>query len=274
MRSEIENFLRVLALRVSHTTLMRKAWQIKSFYKFLLYHNKHYTEVEKETVEKYLRSFNCIRSTRQQLCGVIREFYDFVKLPNPAGNLTFQKDLSKKLPRVPSQQVIQGIIGNCNAENTLLSLRNRLIVELAYGSGLRRTELVTLNIDDTDLENRTVFIQGKGGKNRIVPLTAKAVACMREYLAERRAWSGPLLVSFTGRRLTLVAVNKIVKDKLGIRPHQLRHACAGHMLKNGCDIRTIQELLGHKDLKTTQIYTHIDKGDLRDIINKNHPRNV
>ncbi|RLG30468.1 hypothetical protein DRN98_07330, partial [Methanosarcinales archaeon] len=236
MRIELENFLRVLELRVAHTTFMRKAWQIKSFYKFLLYHNRHFTEVKKETVEKYLRSFNCSRGARQQLCFVISEFYDFVKFPNPAKEITFRKDTSKELPKVPSQQVIRNIIRNLSAEDTVLSLRNRLIVELAYGSGLRRMELVKLNIDDIGLENRTLFVNGKGGKNRIMPLTEKAVYCIREYLGKRRAWTGPLLVSFTGRRLSFQAVYQILKQKLGIRPHQLRHACAGHMLKNGCDI--------------------------------------
>lgn len=274
MRIELENFLRVLELRVSHTTFRRKAWQIKSFYKFLLYHNQHYTEVEKETIEKYLQSLSCSRAARQQLCYVIGEFYDFVKLQNPAKEITFKKDTSKKLPRVPSQQIIKQIIRNLSVEGTVLSLRNRLIVELAYGSGLRRMELVKLDIDDTDLENRTVFVNGKGGKNRIVPVTEKAFSCIREYCAERRAWTGPLLVSCSGRRLSSHAVYQILKEKLGIRPHQLRHACAGHMLKNGCDIRIIQELLGHKDLKATQIYTQVNKEDLREVVNKNHPRNL
>ncbi len=271
MQTELENFLRSLKLQVSPMTFIRKQWQIKSFYKFLLYHNLDYTQVDKDIVEQYLLSLSCCRSAKQQLCYVIGEFYDFTGFVNPVKDIHFEKDISQKVPKVPAQQVIERIITNLDIENTILSHRNRLIVELAYGSGLRRSELVKLDIDDIDLENRTVFIHGKGGKNRLVPLTEKAVSAIREYLAERRVWTGPLLASYSGRRLSKSAVYRIVKEKMGIRPHQLRHACAGHMLKNGCNIRIIQELLGHKDLKATQIYTHINKEDLKEVVNTKHP---
>jgi len=274
MRTELENFLRALKLRVSQTTYIRKEWQIKSFYKYLLYHNIDYTQVNKETVEKYLQTLTCCISSKRQLCNVIGEFFNFLNIDNPVHEITFKKDIRKKLPKVPSQVVIERIISTMSVEQTILSFMNRLIVELAYGSGLRRLELVKLNIDDVDLENRTVYVQGKGGRNRIVPITEKTVESMREYLAERKCWIGPLLVSYMGKRLTVTGLYQITKRKHNIRPHQLRHACAGHMLKNGCSIRVIQELLGHKKLSATQIYTQISKDNLREVINQKHPRKL
>lgn len=275
MINEMDNFLRALRLRVSGTTHYRKKWQLRSFYKYLFNHNLHYSEADQHDVEHYLLSLCCSQPAKQQICTVIRDFYEFIKCEdNPAKNIRFIKDKSKKLPKVPSQAVVESIIRKLSIDNRILSLRNKLLVELAYGSGLRRLELVKLDIDDIDLENRTVYVKGKGGRTRIVPITGKAVESLREYLSTRQAYRGPLFLSFSGRRLGPGSIYWVLKNKAGIRPHLLRHACAGHMLKNGCSIRIIQELLGHKDLKATQVYTQINKQDLMEVINKKHPRNL
>jgi site-specific recombinase XerD len=205
---------------------------------------------------------------------VIREFYEYLKTPeNPALHIVFKKDTVRKLPRVPSQPVIEGIIGNLAGSDTILRIRDRLMIELAYGSGLRRSEMVKLDIEDINIERKTAYIIGKGGNERIVPLTAKALEALREYLSIRQAYRGALLVSFLGKRLSSGSVYSILRDKAGIRPHLLRHACASHMLKNGCSIRVIQQLLGHKKLSATQIYTQVNKEDLREVINRKHPGN-
>lgn len=145
------------------------------------------------------------------------------------------------------------------------------MAELAYGSGLRRGELERLNIEDIDLENGTAQVRGKGGKMRIVPLTAITIEFIRRVIADRKAYRGPLLVSFTGRRLGGGAIGWIFAEKIGIRPHLLRHACATHMLRNGCNLRVIQDLLGHARLTTTMLYTHINKRDLQKVVNGFHP---
>ena len=271
MQSERENFLRVLKLRVAATTFKRKQWQIQSFHIYLLTHTLHYSQVKKETIEQYLLSQHCNIRSKQQLIAVIREFYEYVKLPDPTNTITFKKNISKRLPDVPSQPLIQSIIDTFDAQNAHFALRNKALIELAYGSGLRRSELVNLDIDDIDRENKTVYVQGKGGCTRIVPITEYALTSIREYIATRGVHRGPLFLSCYKRRLAVNSVNWILK-KAGIHPHQLRHACATHMLKNGCSIRVIQELLGHKDLKTTQIYTHINKEQLKEVINRTHPR--
>jgi site-specific recombinase XerD len=268
----VENFLRHLKRIVAATTYQRKMWQLRSFYKYLINHGLHYSQVQQCDVERYLVSLRCSQQAKQQICGVVREFYAYHQWPNnPAAQIVFKPEKRNRLPKVPSQLCIERIIRNLTGENTDLALRNRLMVELAYGSGLRRAELVKLDIDDIDLEGKTAYIKGKGGKHRIVPLTEKAVESIREYLRVRQAYKGPLLASQYNRRLSYGSVNWILKEKAGIRPHVLRHAFAGHMLKNGCGIRVIQELLGHSDLRSTQIYTQISKENLREVVNEKHP---
>jgi integrase/recombinase XerC len=148
------------------------------------------------------------------------------------------------------------------------------MAELIYGSGLRRSELVGVDIEDINFTEGTVQVTGKGNKVRNVPLTEKSLSLIREYLSERQAYRGPLFKSQHNRRISKQTVYEVLKLRAGMRPHQLRHACATHMLTNGCSIRVIQELLGHKDLRSTQVYTHLDKEQLRKVINKNHPRKV
>jgi site-specific recombinase XerC len=129
-----------------------------------------------------------------------------------------------------------------------------------------------VNVEDLDLEDRSIRVTGKGSKMRIVPITTTAADVARQYLSIRHASRGPLLVSYTGRRLSCGGVYMVMRERVGIRPHLLRHACATHMLQNGAGIRTIQELLGHADLKATQIYTHLDKTDLAAVVERRHPR--
>jgi site-specific recombinase XerD len=129
-----------------------------------------------------------------------------------------------------------------------------------------------VNVEDLDLEDRSIRVTGKGSKMRIVPITSTAADVARQYLSIRHASRGPLLVSYTGRRLSSNGVYAVMCKRAGIRPHLLRHACATHMLQNGAGIRTIQELLGHADLKATQIYTHLDKTDLAAVVERRHPR--
>jgi len=274
MNTDIESFLGYLRLHTAATTLIRKRFQLQAFDRYVAAQDKHLTEVTQSDVESYLSSLECEAVYRRQVCYVIREFYEYLKTPdNPALHIVFKKDTVRKLPRVPSQPVIEGIIGNLAGSDTILRIRDRLMIELAYGSGLRRSEMVKLDIEDINIERKTAYIIGKGGNERIVPLTAKALEALREYLSIRQAYRGALLVSFLGKRLSSGSVYYIFRDKAGIRPHLLRHACASHMLKNGCSIRVIQQLLGHKKLSATQIYTQVNKEDLREVINRKHPGN-
>lgn len=159
--------------------------------------------------------------------------------------------------------------------------RDKAVVELLYGSGLRVSELVGINIEDLDLESAYVRIRGKGGKERIVPLTEPAVATIRNYLEKRRQIerTGALIHNYQGTRITARSVRRIL-DKLEkkanlnqhIHPHMLRHTFATHLLDGGADLRSVQELLGHKKLSSTQIYTHLTREKLREIYMGSHPR--
>jgi integrase/recombinase XerC len=147
------------------------------------------------------------------------------------------------------------------------------MVELAYGSGMRRGEIVGLDVEDVDLSGHTACVMGKGRKRRVVPLTEKAVDLIRRYLASRHASRGPLILSMnTRRRIAIRHVSKLFKRLTGHNTHAYRHACATHLLQNGCNLRYIQQLLGHVKCSTTQIYTAVDRSRLAAVVAANHPR--
>jgi site-specific recombinase XerD len=273
MDADLLDFLQETRLKVASTTYQRKKWQIQTWFKYLESQGIDYAKAKKQDVESFLLTFSGSRHFRQSVCCVIREFYEFHKLQNPASEIKFEHDDSIKLPNVPAQAVIHEIIENLSGENVVLLTRDGLILELAYGSGLRRDELRKTNIEDVNFEEQTIRVCGKGSKTRIVPLTSCAVEAIRKYMALRKVFRGPLLVSLLGKRLSLTGLYHICRKRIGIRPHLMRHACATHMLQNGASIRVIQEILGHKDLKSTTIYTQITKNDLRDVVNHSHPRN-
>jgi integrase/recombinase XerC len=170
-----------------------------------------------------------------------------------------------------------------------LGRRDRAILELFYAAGLRLSELVALDLEDVDLAGRMVRVLGKGGKERELPFHREAAAAIRAWLADRSllcAKAGhtaraPLFVNARGTRLTGRSIQRLVaryvascSTRFGISPHALRHSFASHLLQQGADLRTIQELLGHVQLSTTQRYTHIDAAHLLEVYRKSHPRAV
>jgi len=280
MEAEMLDYLQHIRARSASTTYTRKLWQIRSFSKYVAAKGKNFAGIKQADVEDYLGRLSCSQRFKQSICGVVREFYDLLRLreplafsePNPAASIPFKPDTSERLFKVPSQSVIDALFARLSDADTELPLRNKLMAELAYGSGLRRTELSRLNIEDLDLENGTAQVLGKGDKTRIVPLTDKAKDAVRSYLAQRRAGRGPLFVSYAGKRLRPGSIWWAFTEKIGLRTHALRHACATHMLARGCNMRVIQDLLGHERLSTTYIYTAVEKGKLREVIGNTHPR--
>ncbi|OGR96604.1 MAG: hypothetical protein A2V88_01740 [Elusimicrobia bacterium RBG_16_66_12] len=161
------------------------------------------------------------------------------------------------------------------------SERDRALIELLYSSGLRRAEVSTLNVGDADFLSGTVRVFGKGSKERIVPVGESALKCLRAYLRSRGGPSDgePLFTNLRGARISQDGVMFLVRRWIKkssllkkVTPHVFRHSFATHLLNHGCDIRVVQEMLGHASLRTTQIYTHVSLDRLRDVYKGAHPR--
>jgi site-specific recombinase XerD len=178
----------------------------------------------------------------------------------------------RRLPDAPKQSEVEALVDAVTADGPL-GLRNRALVELVYSAGLRASEAVGLDLGDVDFEQERVHVRrGKGGKDRVVPLGEEAAALVARYLREgrtrlARGAENALFVSARGRRLDTSTLRRLVPH-----PHRLRHAFATHLLEGGADLRTIQELLGHSSLSTTQMYSHVDGKRLRRVYDHAHPR--
>ena len=220
--------------------------------------------------------------------AAIRSFYGAlvragVVGANPA-DLVATPKRGRKLPRVLSRDEMQTLLDRIPTR-TPLELRDRAMLELAYSCGLRAEEVVNLNTDAPDFEGERLRVEGKGGKTRLVPIGEPAQAALSRYLERgRRALVGAdgeeaLLVSKSGRRLHPSDVRRRLQRWVreaaiagGVSPHALRHSFATHLLEGGADLRTIQELLGHSSLSTTQIYTQVEPSWLQRQYARSHPR--
>lgn len=219
--------------------------------------------------------------------SALRSFFEYLIRENviesdPTETLTVPKR-PKKQPNFLNQDEVAGLIESVEPVDAL-SARDRAWLELLYGAGIRVGELVSLDVDDIDFREGVARIMGKGGKERLAPLTEHASAAIREYLKLRGELVRPttdnaLFLNYKGGRLTSRSVGRrldeiILKHGLlrDISPHALRHSFATHLLEAGADLRSIQELLGHESLSTTQRYTHLNVEALRKIYNKAHPR--
>ena len=178
---------------------------------------------------------------------------------------------ARRLPDPPKADEVDTTLAELEAPGPL-GLRNRALVELVYSAGLRSREAVDLDLADVDFEQELVRVRGKGGKERVVPLGEEAHHWLARYLRDARAElatgaADALFLSARGRRLDTSTLRRICPH-----PHRLRHAFATHLIEGGADLRTIQELLGHSSLSTTQIYSHVDGKRLRRVYDRAHPR--
>ncbi|MDO9508199.1 MAG: tyrosine-type recombinase/integrase [Thermovirgaceae bacterium] len=226
------------------------------------------------------------KSSVQRSAATLRSWMRFLAaegLLNEEGNLPRLPSREKKLPQVLTEGEIDRLLEACEGEDPV-SLRDRAIVELGYGCGLRAGEIACLALDDVGIQSGFVRIKGKGGKERIVPLVGKVRGRVERYLEAGRGHFPPedtdgFFVSRNGRALRREDVWRIVRKRgkaAGISesrlfPHILRHSFATHLLRRGMDLRTLQELLGHSSIMTTEKYTHFDV-ELRDVYDKSHPR--
>ena len=204
---------------------------------------------------------------------------------NPA-KLVSTPRLAKKLPRVPTIEEVNSVLDGKMPDVASFPERDRLLLELLYGCGIRNSELVGINLDDIRLSNEAILIRGKGKKERYVPFGESARDALARYLPWRhqllatvKKSTPALLVNQRGGRLTTRSVGRIVKRiaiakglSPDVHPHTLRHAFGTHMLEEGADLRAIQELLGHERLATTQRYTQLSVKHMMDVYDQTHPR--
>jgi site-specific recombinase XerD len=177
----------------------------------------------------------------------------------------------KRLPDTPKTADIEAALDALVGDGPL-PLRNRALVELVYSAGLRSAEAVGLDLADVDFDREQLHVRGKGGKERIVPLGETAGQLVAQYLHEARPQlaaraENALFLSARGRRLDTSTLRRVFAH-----PHSLRHAFATHLMEGGADLRTIQDLLGHSSLSTTQLYSHVDGRRLRRVYDRAHPR--
>jgi integrase/recombinase XerD len=250
-----------------------------------------FNETSKKIILEYIaeqKKNGLAVSTLTRNLASIRSFYQFllqeqIIQENPAGELESPK-AEKKLPTVLSLKDIELLLDQPQPRGNI-GMRDKAMLELLYATGIRVSELVSLNLDNVNLKMGFLKCEGKGNKERIVPLGSVAIKSLQEYLQNGRSKllkqkdEKALFVNQHGKRLTRQGFWKILKKyalRTGINaeitPHTLRHSFATHLLENGADLRSVQEMLGHADISTTQIYTQITRKKIKEIYNQTHPR--
>lgn len=253
---------------------------------------KDLNDVKYKHLTKYFekqRDEEIYSSTVSRYSSSIKGFFSFMLQQgyiekNPAINLKSTKN-ARNLPSVLSFDEVDRILSKPKTSDKL-ELRDKAILELLYSSGLRVSELLNLKISDLFFNDEVIRVLGKGAKQRIVPIGSSAINWISEYLKkarpllEKKAKSGNLIfLNSRGSKLSRMSIWKIVKKychavkiEKEVHPHTFRHSFATHLLEGGADLRAVQEMLGHSDISTTQIYTHIDREYIKQIHKDFHPR--
>jgi len=290
----VDEFINYLAVErgLSKNTLESYGRDIRQFSEYLKERKIDLLpETNRGTIVQYLNSLKSHgreMSTVSRNLAAIKAFFQYLSRENyisrdPAMNMESPK-LEKKLPRVLTVQEVELLL---QQPNPLLpaGLRDKAMLELLYATGTRVSELISLSMADINLDLGYVKCYGKGSKERIVPFGSIAARCIGDYLNKGRQKmvrlrkSDALFVNQHGRQMTRQGFWKIIKKyaevaqiEKEITPHTLRHSFATHLLENGADLRSVQEMLGHADIATTQIYTHITNKHLKEVYDKTHPR--
>jgi len=233
-----------------------------------------------------MRNSGYSKATIARKLAALRSFYKFLvrieELVSSPVSVIRTPRQTKRLPRCLDEGQMDRLLSAPDA-GTLLGARDRAILETIYSAGLRVSELVGLDVEDLDEFSEVVRVRGKGKKERLAPLGAKAVEAIEHYLGmRRRAFGkpgrGPLFLNKAGKRISARSIGRklpkyllLADINIHVSPHALRHSFATHMLNAGADLRAVQELLGHKSLSTTQIYTHLTTRRLKEVYDRAHP---
>jgi len=289
----IDEFIHYLAVErgLAENTLESYRRDLTQFARYLEGSLDSFPRVARGAIMGYLVSLQKqgkASATISRHLAAIKSFYHFLFREglldyDPTANLESPK-LEKRLPRVLSVAEVDLLLRQPETQKPR-GQRDKAMLELLYATGVRVSELVSLNVDQVNLEVGYVRCFGKGSKERIVPLGSVAAENVAEYLRRARVKLNPsagetaLFLNHHGRRMTRQGFWKIIKQyarqagiKKKLAPHTLRHSFATHLLENGADLRSVQEMLGHADITTTQIYTHLTRSRLTEVYRKTHPR--
>jgi len=280
--------------RVSTNTIVAYKCDLNQLAEFLQTRGVQIIEAEPDHLREFLSFLHTLRLAPRTLARKISSIKALFKYlssrlgyNNSAADIYFPK-VGRVLPRYLSEYEIARLFEVADADQSAQGLRNRVMLYLMYGCGLRVGELVSLSLVDVRLEEELVAINGKGGKQRLVPVPSAVVGLVADYIEKTDAvrskkntgrYLFPVLyagrVKPLSRQLFWVIIKRLcakAKIRRPISPHQLRHSFATHMLKSGADLRSLQLLLGHENLSTVQVYTHVETSHLRSIYDKKHPR--
>lgn len=284
----IDEFIDYLIIdkKYSENTIKSYKNDLKKFKNFI---NKQINNITENDIKKYIKHLNKENDDKKTIShniSTLRSFYKFLLIEkkvnkNPMEYIELPK-IRKSLPKTLSIEEIDKLL-DINLTDAF-SYRNKAMLELMYSSGLRVSELINVKIHDIDVSNCTIRIMGKGSKERIVPLGDYAIRYIELYLKEyrerliKKEMNDYLFLNNHGKKMTRQGFFKILKQiakekniKTEFSPHTLRHSFATHLLNGGADLRSIQEMLGHESISTTQIYTHVSKEKLKESYNNFHP---
>lgn len=285
---EIDEFCNYLLIDKHYSNNTIESYK-RDLTKFYVYIDKDLKKVSKDDIKNYLKHLYDDKINERSIArniSTLKTFYKFLNITkiinnNPVDSISSPK-LGKKLPNTLSEEDINKLLDIKLIDN--YSYRNKAMLELMYATGLRVSELVNLKVYDVNLEEAIVKTMGKGSKERIIPIGDYALNALKIYINEyrstlfKREVNDYLFLNNHGMKMTRQGFFKIIKklaSEQGINkdfsPHTLRHSFATHLLSHGADLRIIQELLGHSDVSTTQIYTHMSNEQLEDTFKKYHP---
>ena len=285
----VSNFLSYLENEKNYSsyTILSYREDLEEFKDFI---KKDLSKVDREDIKKYLTlllSKEEKNSTVSRHISTLKSFYKYLKMKkyiliNPALSIKYPKK-EKSLPKFVAYNELMDIIKASN--NGEYASRNNLIIELMYSTGVRVSELVNIKLNDIDFNSKRIRIMGKGSYERFVYYGEYTESALKEYIDNLRKdllkdkSSDYLILNKLGNKITTKGIadilDRIINEtslNIKISPHVLRHTFATHLLDNGCDLRSVQELLGHKSINSTEVYTHVTSERLKSVYFKSHPR--
>ncbi len=297
LEESIANFLRSFQERsMSAATIRAYGIDLRLFASFIKRQPvSNISDIDRNTIRAYLawlKNMNLKVNSYLRKMASLRSFFKYlVRMDHLHENPTLTLARPRKEAKIPkfltAEEVEKVIVAICQVKDPLAAARNRAWIELLYSCGIRVSEAAGLSVGDIDFWNKTISVIGKGNKERVVPIGSPAVRAVRDYLKmrgedilDKAAQKQPVFTNLrSGTRLTTRAMHLIIEEaarKAGINrkigPHVIRHSFATHLLDAGADLRSVQELLGHKNLSTTQIYAHVTTERMKKTYEKAHPR--